>query len=155
VRAQLIRVLTQAINLRAQLRQEGYRLESGSAETAVTRYARLDVPPASDDAVAPIRALLAQLRPGRRATERRARTGRERGSDRAALDVGAGVGPLAALSLQAAVDDIGRLRDASSASAFFGLVPTEDSSTERHHLWRITKAGPHGAPFTDLYCVYP
>ena len=42
VREQLIRVRTQAINLlRAQLRQEGYRLGSGSAEAAGARDAQL------------------------------------------------------------------------------------------------------------------
>ena len=47
VREQLVRVRTQAINLlRAQLRQEGYRLASGSAETVVARYDRLAVPAA-------------------------------------------------------------------------------------------------------------
>ncbi len=55
VREQLIRMRTQAINLlRAQLRQEGYRLGSGSAEAALMRYERLSLPPALREALAPI-----------------------------------------------------------------------------------------------------
>src|SRR6185295_10263721 len=53
-----------------------------------------------------------------------------------------GVGPITALTFRATVDDVRRFRDAGSASAFFGLVPREDSSAERQHRGRITKAGP-------------
>ena len=53
-----------------------------------------------------------------------------------------GIGPVTALSYRATVDDVGRFADAGSASAFFGLVPSEDSSAERQHRGRITKAGP-------------
>jgi len=145
VREQLIRMRTQAINLlRAQLRQEGYRLGSGSAEAALTRYERLTLPPAFREAVAPLRELLASLRPViahlSAALEQAASTDP---IARRLMSV-PGVGSITALSFQAAVDDIGRLRDASSASAFFGLVPTEDSSADRHHRGRITKAGPRG-----------
>jgi transposase len=54
-----------------------------------------------------------------------------------------GVGPVVALTYQAVVDDPARFGgDAARASAFFGLVPSEDSSGERQHKGHITKTGP-------------
>jgi transposase len=143
VREQLVRVRTQAINvLRAQLKQEGYRLRSGSAETVVARYETLLVPEALQQAVAPVIALLRHLAPALAQADAAART-------RAAADpivrrlmTAPGVGPITGLTYRATVDDIGRFRDAGSASAFFGLVPREDSSGERQRRGRITKAGP-------------
>jgi len=145
IRAQLIRVRTQAINLlRAQLRQEGYRLGSGSAESTSRRYARLVVPPALQDALAPIRALLEYLQPAIAAVTTEAQTAAAADPIVQRLMTVPGVGPITALSFRATVDDIERFRDASSVSAFFGLVPSEDSSADRHHRGRITKAGPPG-----------
>ena len=55
-----------------------------------------------------------------------------------------GVGPGGRLDLSRAVlDDPARFgRDAARASAFLGLVPSEDSSAERRHKGHITKTGP-------------
>ncbi len=64
VREQLIRVRTQTINLlRAQLREEGYRLPSGGAEHAVDRLGRLPVPARVRDGLRPLVELLERLRP--------------------------------------------------------------------------------------------
>ena len=64
IRRQLVRVRTQAINvLRAQLRQEGYRLGSGAAETAVARYTRLVLPAALTEALRPVIGLLTDIAP--------------------------------------------------------------------------------------------
>lgn len=146
VREQLIRVRTQAINLlRAQLRQEGYRLASGSAEMAVSRYARLPVPPALHQALTPVLALLEHLAPALKQATAAARTQAEADPVVQRLMTAPGVGPITALTYRALVDDITRFRQAGSASAFFGLVPYEDSSGERRRRGRITKAGPSTA----------
>jgi transposase len=143
VREQLIRVRTQAVNLlRAQLRQEGYRLGGGSAEAAVTRYARVVLPPALQEALAPVIGLLTHLRPAIAQLDAEAETAASADPIVRRLMTAPGVGPITALTFRATVDDVGRFRDASSASAFFGLVPREDSSAERQHRGRITKAGP-------------
>ena len=64
MRGQVVRMRTQLIKLlRAQLRQEGYRLPSGSAETVARRYATLQVPAWLAAGVAPIIALLDALVP--------------------------------------------------------------------------------------------
>jgi transposase len=143
VREQLIRVRTQAINLlRAQLRQEGYRLPSGSAETAATRYARLAVPAALDEAVRPLVELLEHLAPALARANQAARVQAAADPIVARLMTAPGVGPITALTYRATVDVVTRFTDAGSASAFFGLVPHEDSSGERQRRGRITKAGP-------------
>ena len=54
-----------------------------------------------------------------------------------------GVGPVVALSYVATLDTPARFGgDAGRASAFLGLVPSEDSSSDRRHRGRITKTGP-------------
>jgi len=145
VREQLIRMRTQAINLlRAQLRQEGYRLGSGGAEATVARYAQLTVPAALESALAPLIELLTQLRPLIAAASEEARAAAHADPIVRRLMTVPGVGAITALSFRAAVDDIRRFRNAGSASAFLGRVPTEASSAERQHRGRITKAGPSG-----------
>ena len=55
VRAHLVRVRTQAINqVRAQLRQEGYRLRTCSSAMVPTRYAALRLPAALRSVLAPL-----------------------------------------------------------------------------------------------------
>ena len=143
VREQLIRMRTQAINLlRAQLRQEGYRLPSGAAETVGRRYARVRVPAALHQALTPILELLAHLAPALRQAATAARTRAEADPVVQRLMTAPGVGPITALTYRATVDDVTRFRNAGSASAFFGVVPHEDSSGERQRRGHITKAGP-------------
>ena len=145
VREQLVRMRTQAINLlRAQLRQEGYRLGSGSAAAALTRYDRLALPPALREALAPIIGMLTHLRPTIAELSHEADAAAMADPVVRRLMTVPGVGAITALSFRATVDDIARFRDARSASAFFGLVPSEDSSAERRRRGRITKAGPRG-----------
>jgi transposase len=143
VREQLVRVRTQAINLlRAQLRQEGYRLPSGSAATVPARYARLSVPTALGAALAPLLDLLTHLAPVLTTADQDTAQCAAADPVTRLLMTMPGIGPVTALSYRATVDDVGRFADAGSASAFFGLVPYEASSAERQHRGRITKAGP-------------
>jgi transposase len=145
VREHLVRMRTQAINLlRAQLRQEGCRLGSGSAEAVPARYGQLAVPAALQAALQPLLDLLTALQPmlARQDAEMAAAAGADPVVRR--LMTAPGVGPITALSFRATVDDVTRFRDASSAAAFFGLVPYEDSFGERQRRGRITKAGPSG-----------
>ena len=143
IRQHLVRVRTQAINVvRAHLRQEGYRLGSGGAERATTRYASLEVPAALAQALEPLITLLDQLAPPIKAADAAAKSRATADPVTRQLMTAPGIGSISALAYRATVDDITRLRDASSASAFVGLVPREDSSGERQRRGRITKAGP-------------
>jgi transposase len=143
VREQLVRIRTQLINqVRAQLRQEGYRLGSGSAEGAVARLARLPLPAALQTAVAPLVAVLETL--GAQLAACTAALGRVATGDAtvARLMTAPGVGPITALTYRAVLDDVGRFREAGAVSAYVGLVPREDSTGERRRRGAITKAGP-------------
>lgn len=52
-----------------------------------------------------------------------------------------GVGPVTAVRYVAAIDDVRRFDRASAVQSYLGLVPGEDSSSERRRLTSITKAG--------------
>jgi transposase len=143
IREQLVRMRTQTINqLRAQLRQEGFRLGPGSAETVVPRLEALALPAALRAGLAPLRAVLASLAPliAAATADIEARASADP-VVRRFLTV-PGIGPITAVTFRAALDTWERFRDASAATAFLGLVPREDSSGTRHRKGAITKAGP-------------
>jgi transposase len=144
VRRRLVQMRSGSLSLlRAVLRQEGWRLPSGRPEAVDTRLEKLGVPTALAAIVAPLRTWLAEL-------NRLLRTADDAIETQAAADPVArqlmtapGVGPVVALTFQAVLDDPDRFGgDAARASAFLGLVPSEDSSAERRHKGHITKAGP-------------
>ena len=139
----LVRMRTQAINLlRAQLRQEGYRLPSGASYTAAARCRRLDLSTDLQEDLAPILTVLDALAPVLAARDKDAQARAVADPVVRRLMTAPGVGPIVALTYRAVVDDVGRFRDASSSTAFLGLVPKEDSSGTRRRKGRITKAGP-------------
>jgi transposase len=144
VRAHCVRQRTATINLlRALLRADGLRLPRGSSERILTRVDQLTLPPTLALVIAPLRDVIAQLH----ATIAAADTAVEA---RVALDPVAqhlmtapGVGPIIALAFPAVLDTPTRFGgDPARASAFLGLVPSEDSSAERRHRGSITKVGP-------------
>jgi transposase len=143
VREQLIRMRTQAINLlRAQLRQDGYRLPSGASPSAARRCRRLPLQTPLREALAPVLTLLDALAPLITACDRTAATQAAADPVVRQLMTAPGVGPIVGLTYRAVVDDVGRFRDASSSTAFLGLVPQEDSSGARRRKGGITKRGP-------------
>jgi len=143
VRDQLIRMRTQAINLlRAQLRQAGYRLPSGASPNAATRCRRLALSPELGVDLAPVLTLLDALAPLIKARDQEAETQAAADPVVRQLMTAPGVGPIVGLTYRAVLDDVARFRDASSSTAFLGLVPREDSSGTRHRKGAITKRGP-------------
>jgi transposase len=52
-----------------------------------------------------------------------------------------GVGPVTALRFVAAVDDVSRFSNAHQLESYLGVVPGQDSSSERKRITGITKAG--------------
>jgi transposase len=144
IRRRLVQMRSGSLSLlRAVLRQEGYRLASGSAAAVERRLARLDLPPTLVEILTPLRrwlkAVNALLEDADQAVEARATT------DPVAqrLMTAPGIGPVVALTFQATLDTPARFGgDAARASAFIGVVPSEDSSAERRHKGHITKAGP-------------
>jgi len=144
VRQHLVQMRSGTISLlRAGLRHEGLRLASGAAETVLRRLDRLELPAAVAASVAPLRAVLTELNTilaeADAGVEARASTD----ATTQQLMTAPGVGPVVALTFQAVMDDPARFGgSAARASAFLGLVPSEDSSAERHHKGSITKTGP-------------
>jgi transposase len=144
VRRQLVQMRSGLISLlRAVLRQEGLRLPSGSAERVLQRLDRLPVPAGVTTVLAPIRELLEQLTTTLTTVDETvdARATQDPAAQR--LMTAPGVGPVLALTFQAVLDDPARFGgEAARASAFVGLVPSEDSSAERQRKGHITKCGP-------------
>jgi transposase len=52
-----------------------------------------------------------------------------------------GVGPVTAVTYVATLDEASRFSDAKQVRSYLGLVPRENSSGERQHRGKITKAG--------------
>ncbi len=144
VRSQVVRQCTALINLtRALLRQEGYRLPGGDAETVVARLDTMDLSASLREVLEPLRAVLEQLVTTIRTLDRAAVTRAASNPVVTRLMTAPGVGPIVALNFWAVLDDPVRFGgDARRAAAFVGLVPREDSSAERRWKGRITKAGP-------------
>lgn len=144
VRQQLVQVRSGLISLlRAVLRQEGRRLPSGSAERVLQRLDQLTVPAGVATVLAPIREVLQQLTRTLTTADEAVETRATHDPEAQRLMTVPGVGPVVALTFQAVMDAPARFGgDAARASAFVGLVPSEDSSAERQHKGHITKTGP-------------
>ena len=144
IRQQLVQVRSGLISLlRAGLRQEGLRLPSGSAERVLQRLEQLPVPAGVATVLAPLREVLQQLTTTLTIADEAVETRATHDPVAQRLMTAPGVGPVVALTFQAVMDDPARFGgDAARASAFVGLVPSEDSSAERQHKGHITKCGP-------------
>ena len=129
--------------LRSLLRQDGWRLPAGSVERVVQRLDQLEVSADLTAMLAPLRTIIGQLTMIVAALDEEveARATSDPVSQR--LMTAPGVGPVLALTFHAALDDPARFGgQAARASAFVGLVPSEDTSAERQHKGHITKTGP-------------
>jgi len=144
VRTQLVRARSGAICvLRSMLRQEGLPLSSGSAERVLMRLDRVALPAALDAIVAPLRDLITHLNTQLLALEATLTATARQDARVQRLMTAPGVGPLVALHFVAVLDTPARFGgSAARASAFLGLVPSEDSSAERRLKGHITKTGP-------------
>lgn len=142
VRRQLVRMRSSLIaQLRAVLRQDGWRLPSGSSTTVPQRVARLTLPPAMLGVLQPLLDALSALGPilARETKALEATAAGDPLLQRFATVPG--VGPIVALTVRATLDDVRRFPSAGHASSSLGLVPREDSSAERRLRGHITKVG--------------
>ena len=144
VRHHLVQMRGRTISLvRALLRRDGLRLASGSAERVVDRLDRLALPAALATILAPLRESLTQLTALLDGIEQGVEARAAGDATTQLLMTAPGVGPVVALTYQAVMDDPARFGGrAARASAFLGLVPSEDSSAERQRKGHITKTGP-------------
>jgi transposase len=144
VRRHLVRLRTQTISLiRSLVRQEGLRVPRGRSDGMLARLEQLTLPPALTQVLAPVRAVLTQVQATLRTIDERVEEMALQDATAQRLMTAPGVGPIVSLTYVAVLDTPTRFgNDARRASAFLGLVPSEDSSGERHHKGRITKTGP-------------
>jgi transposase len=144
VRRHLVQVRSRTISLiRTLVRQEGFRVPRGVSHTMLARLDRVTLPEALTAVLAPLREVLTQLQATLETIEERVEAMALNEATAQRLMTAPGVGPIVALTYVAVLDTPARFGgDARRASAFLGLVPSEDSSAERHHKGRITKTGP-------------
>lgn len=144
VRQQLVQVRSGLISLlRSVLRQEGLRVPSGSAERVLHRLDQVAVPAAVTAVLEPLRAVLSDLTTTLATADQAVEARATADAVTQRLMTAPGVGPIVALTFQGVMDTPKRFGgDAGRASAFVGLVPSEDSSAERRHKGHITKTGP-------------
>src|SRR5262245_41425503 len=142
VRDALVRTRTRYISLiRALLRQHGYRVPSGSAETFIQRVQRLSLPGRLLSVIAPLLALMRPLNRQLTYCDKRIEHLAIQNARVPRLRSVPCVGPVTAAAFLAAVDDAQRFRDAHQLEAYLGLVPREYSSGESQRRGPITKAG--------------
>ena len=143
VREALVRTRTRYISLiRALLRQQGYRVPSGSAEGFVHRVGAMALPGQVRSMIAPLLAVMLpvnrQLAYSDQVIEHLAvqdpRVQR--------LRTVPSIGPVTAAAFVATLDDAQRFRHAHQVEAYLGLVPREFSSGDSQRRGPITKAGP-------------
>ena len=138
----MVRTRTRYISLiRALLRQQGYRVPSGSAEAFGQRVATLPLPDRLRSTIAPLLAILhhlsAQLASADHAIEQLA----AQDARVQRLRTVPSIGPVTAAAFVATLDDVRRFRHAHQVEAYLGLVPREHSSGETQRRGHITKAG--------------
>jgi transposase len=144
VRQQLVQVRSGLINLlRSVLRQEGLRLPSGSAERVLQRLDQVAVPAAVTAVLESLRAVISHLTSTLATADEAVEARATADAVTQRLMTAPGVGPIVALTFQGVMDAPERFGgDAGRATAFVGLVPSEDSSAERQRKGHITKTGP-------------
>ena len=142
VRDLLVRARGRTIALvRTLVRSEGLRVRAGDANKFGTYVSALELPDQLEATIQPLLALGAQL------TEQLAAIDAALVATAAAnpvvqrLTTAPGVGPVIATAFVATLDEAGRFRGAHQVESYLGLVPSEDSSADRHRRGHITKAG--------------
>ena len=127
--------------IRALVRSEGLRVRAGDADRFGTYLQALELPDELVETLRPLVALWEQL------TEQLATADAAVSATAAAnpvvqrLTTAPGVGPLIATAFVATLDEAGRFGGAHQVESYLGLVPSEDSSADRHRRGHITKAG--------------
>jgi len=142
VREALVQTRSRYISLvGALLRREGIHLGSGGAAAFPARVARLPLPEALQQEIAPLQVMLKILNTRIQCAD--AQLENLVASDPRAqrLCTVPGVGPVTAATFVATVDRVERFAGAHQLEAYLGLVPRERSSGEKQCRGRITKAG--------------
>jgi transposase len=143
VRDALVRTRTGYISVvRSLLRQHGWRVRTGAADTFSQRVRTLPLPGRLLSEIAPLLAVLCQVNQQLAYSDERIEAVTATDARVRRLRTVPNVGPVTAAAFVAAIDDASRFRRGHQAEAYLGLVPRELSSGETQRRGRITKAGP-------------
>jgi transposase len=145
LREQLVASRTALINtVRGWARQHGIRIRSGAPHTLPdrVRQAALKTEGGLPESVERLLVVIASLTEQIAAADDELLRLAKNDSVCQRLMTVPGVGPVTALRFMGAVDDISRFPTAHSVQSFLGLVPGENSSSQRKQRTGITKAGP-------------
>jgi transposase len=149
VREAMVRTRSRYISIISTLlRRDGLRIHnSGYTPTFLKRLARLELPEALREEIAPLMLLLQSLNEQIKQADQQLAALAEGDEVLARLRTVPGVGVITATSFVSTLDDAARFEGAKQARAYLGLVPSERSSGERQHRGHISKAGPARARY--------
>ena len=142
VRDALVRTRTGYISvIRSLLRQHGWRVRTGAAETFSQRVRTVPLPGRVLSEIAPLLAVMRQVNQQLAYSDERIETVTATDARVRRLRSVPNVGPVTAAAFVSVIDDVTRFRRGHEVEAYLGLVPRELSSGETQHRGRITKAG--------------
>ena len=142
VRDALVRTRTRYISvIRALLRQQGYRVASGSAEAFHARVRALVLPGSLLSLIAPLLAVMRHLNRQLAYSDETIERVSAHDERVQRLRSVPSVGPVTAAAFVATIDDVQRFHHAHQLEAYLGLVPRESSSGDTQQRGPITKAG--------------
>jgi transposase len=148
VREALVRTRSRYISLvRALLRRDGLRVQTGMARSFVLR---LDCLPLSAELrveIKPLSTLLEAINEQIRQADAELAQLVKADPVLRRLTSAPGVGPVTAACFVSTLDDVTRFASARQVRAYLGLVPSEYSSGERKQRSGINKAGPNRARY--------
>ena len=142
VRDALVRTRTGYIAvIRSLLRQHGWRVRSGAADSFSCRVRELPLPGRLLSEIAPLLAVMRHVNHQLAYSDERIETVTRTDARVRRLRTVPNVGPVTAAAFVAAIDDVTRFRGAHEVEAYLGLVPRELSSESAHR-----RAPPLGHP---------
>lgn len=148
VREAMVRTRSRYISLISTLlRRDGLRVEPGHSAGFLKRLARLVLPEALREEIAPLVLLLEGVNGQIKAADERLAALAKEDEVVARLCTAPGVGPVTAASFVSTLDEAARFAGPKQARAYLGLVPSERSSGERQQRGHISKAGPGRARY--------
>ncbi len=138
----LVRARGRTISLvRTLVRSEGLRVRAGDADQFGRYVSALELPDELQATIAPLLALWAHLTEQLTAADAQLVATVASNPVVQRLTTAPGVGPVIATAFVATLDEAGRFGGAHQVESYLGLVPSEDSSADRHRRGHITKAG--------------
>lgn len=142
VRETLVQTRAKYISLIGALaRREGCRIKSGVSRSFAARVEEAGLPQHVLIQIEPLLIMLTSLNDQiKQADEKLADIVKDDEVIKRLATV-PGVGPVTATTYAATIDGVARFQDAKQVRSYLGLVPRENSSGEKQHRGRISKAG--------------